>query len=164
MGQKPFTSAIPPKLTFCKTPARLRAPSYAPRWITGGIPVGLYLAFAVRSALRSPFTARLRPRSHSPGLALHPLMAATSLRHRCQVLLCCNALYVCRLHLSTTNFKALPAGAAQRPLPADLSEPCGKRSAREAGLSPPLRAVCFSPRWARGPASSAGRRIWSPSR
>ena len=56
MGQKPFTSAIPPKLTFCKTPARLRAPSYAPRWITGGIPVGLYLAmpFDPPSEVHSP--------------------------------------------------------------------------------------------------------------
>ena len=35
MGQKPETSAIPPKLTY-NTSTRLRVPSYAPRWITGG--------------------------------------------------------------------------------------------------------------------------------
>ena len=57
-----------------------------------------------------------------------------------------------------------PQISRRSPQGAALSEPCGKRSAREAGSVPLLRAVCFSPRWARGPASSAGRRIWSPSR
>lgn len=67
-GTKAAASAIPPKLTL-KTPARLRVPSYAPRWITGGMPVGPYLARAVRSALRSPFTDRPPPRSHHQGLS-----------------------------------------------------------------------------------------------
>ena len=68
-GTKAAASAIPPKLTF-ETSARLRVPSYAPRWITGGIPVGPYLALtAVRSALRSPFAGRSPPRSHHRGLS-----------------------------------------------------------------------------------------------
>ena len=69
-----------------KTPARLRAPSYAPRWITGGIPVGPYLALAVRSALRSPFASRPPPRSHHPGLSLGFPALVTSLRHRFEAL------------------------------------------------------------------------------
>ena len=101
MGQKPFTSAIPPKLTFLKTPARLRAPSYAPRWITGGIPVGLYLAFAVRSALRSPFTSRPLPRSHHPGLSLCLSAPVTSLRHRFEAL----HLLVCIIRTRTPFVK-----------------------------------------------------------
>ncbi len=67
-GTKAAASAIPPKLTL-KTSTRLRVPSYAPRWITGGKPVGLYLAKAVRSALRSPFASRSPPRSHHRGLS-----------------------------------------------------------------------------------------------
>ena len=101
MGQKPFTSAIPPKLTFCKTPARLRAPSYAPRWITGGIPVGPYLASAVRSALRSPFASRPPPRSHRPGLSLCLSAPVTSLRHRFEAL----HLLVCIIRTRTPFVK-----------------------------------------------------------
>lgn len=70
-GTKAAASAIPPKLTF-KTSARLRVPSYAPRWITGGIPVGPYLAYAVRSALRSPFAGRSPPHFHHRGLSEGP--------------------------------------------------------------------------------------------
>ena len=55
-GTKAIASAIPPKLTY-RTSARLRVPSYAPRWITGGIPVGPYLnscSFGPPSEVHSP--------------------------------------------------------------------------------------------------------------
>ena len=99
-GTKAVASAIPPKLTF-QTSARLRAPSYAPRWITGGIPVGSYLASAVWSALRSPFAGRLPPRSHRPGLSLRLSAPATSLRHRFEAL----HLLVCIIRIRASFVK-----------------------------------------------------------
>lgn len=58
-GTKAVASAIPPKLTF-QTSTRLRVPSYAPRWITGGIPVGPYSVspFGPPSEVHSPAAPR----------------------------------------------------------------------------------------------------------
>ena len=54
-GTKAIASAIPPKLTH-NASTRLRVPSYASRWITGGIPVGPYSVapFGPPSEVHSP--------------------------------------------------------------------------------------------------------------
>ena len=118
-GTKAIASAIPPKLTL-KTSTRLRVPSYAPRWITGGKPVGLYLAFsAVRSALRSPFASRSPPRSHhrglSEGLPRRVLLSVTGLRCLLVVLYYTHPVPVCQ-PLFEKFFQRVKA-ARQKPVP-----------------------------------------------
>ena len=69
-----------------KTPARLRIPSYAPRWITGGIPVGLYsVALSIRppKSIRQPSAAPITPSGTLCGLSA----PVTSLHHRFELFL-----------------------------------------------------------------------------
>ena len=52
------------QIDVIKTSARLRIPSYAPRWITGGIPVGLYsVALSIRppKSIRQPSAVPITP-------------------------------------------------------------------------------------------------------
>ena len=93
--------------------SRFCVPSYAPRWVTGGAPVGPYLACAVRSALKSPFTGRSPPRSHHPGLSEGIAAPTTSLSHRFVLCTCCGVLYASGTHLSSPGRKFFwqpPAG------------------------------------------------------
>ena len=71
-----------------KTSTRLRVPSYASRWITGGSP-SASTWFPVQAALRSPFTDRFVPHFHRQGLSETPQMPGTSLRHRFELFHCC---------------------------------------------------------------------------
>ena len=85
MGQKPETSAIPPKLAP-KRPLAYTYHPYASRWITGGIPVGPYLAAAPRAfrSVRPPKPIRLPlPAPFPPsGTLCKFAVRVTSLRHR----------------------------------------------------------------------------------
>ena len=65
---KSCTPAIPPKLTLKNVRSLTRTIIRAPV-DNGWVPVGPYLAQAVRSALRSPFAGRSPPRSHHRGLS-----------------------------------------------------------------------------------------------
>lgn len=73
MGQKHFTSAIPPKLAFSKRPLAYAYHHTHPCALTGGDPSGTTERFwsrAVQPALGRPFAGRLGLRSHRPKLAM----------------------------------------------------------------------------------------------